>query len=217
MHVALQLLQPLLVLDAEMLLLVDDEQAEILERDRCAEQRVGAHHDVDGAVGDALLGLGKLLRPDQPRGLLHPDREAGEALREGLEMLAREQRRRHHDGDLQSFHRGDESGAQRDLGLAEADIAADQPVHRLAGPEVVHDRVDGVLLVVGLLIGEARGELAVQALGRRQHGRRAHLALRGDADQLPRHLQQAALQPALRDCQAPPPSLSSTASASSEP
>ena len=33
-HVALQLLQPLLVLDAEMLLLVDDQQAEALEGDR---------------------------------------------------------------------------------------------------------------------------------------------------------------------------------------
>ncbi len=71
MHVALQLLQPFLVLDAEMLLLVDDQQAEILERDRAAEQRMGADDDIDRAVGQPLLGLGEFLGADQPRGLAH--------------------------------------------------------------------------------------------------------------------------------------------------
>ena len=47
MHILAQLLQPLLVLDAEMLLLVDDEQAEIGELDVLAEQRMGADDDVD--------------------------------------------------------------------------------------------------------------------------------------------------------------------------
>src|SRR4029077_11127462 len=39
-------------------------------------------------------------------------------------------------------------------GLAEADVAADQPVHRLLSLHVLGDGVDGALLVVGLLIGE---------------------------------------------------------------
>ena len=42
MDVGAQLLQPLLVRDAEMLLLVDDHQAEILELDALGQQRVGA-------------------------------------------------------------------------------------------------------------------------------------------------------------------------------
>ena len=46
-----------------------------------AEQRMRADDDVDRAVGDALLGLGQLLRPDQPRRLPDLDRQAGEALR----------------------------------------------------------------------------------------------------------------------------------------
>ncbi len=62
---------------------------------------------------------------------------------------------------------GGEGGAQRDLGLAEADIAADQPVHRPAGGEVVEHRLDGGLLVLGLLEGEAGAELVVDALLRR--------------------------------------------------
>ncbi len=52
-------------------------------------------------------------------------------------MLARQQRRRHDDGHLEALHRRDEGGAQRHFRLAEADIAADQPVHRPAGRQIV--------------------------------------------------------------------------------
>ena len=62
MHLGAQLLQPFLVADAEMLLLVDDQQPEIPELDGFAEQRMGADHDVDRAVGKALLDLGQFLR-----------------------------------------------------------------------------------------------------------------------------------------------------------
>ena len=134
---------------------------------------------------------------DQPRRLPDLHRQAGEALREGLEVLARQQRRRHDDRHLQALHRRDEGGAQRHLGLAEADIAADQPVHRLAGRQILHDHVDRRLLVVGLLIGEARRELAVEPFRRDQHRRGAHLPLGGDADQRARHVEQPALQPRL--------------------
>ena len=49
-HVLAQLLQALLVGDAEVLLLVDDEQAEAVEGDRLAEQRMRADDDVDRAA-----------------------------------------------------------------------------------------------------------------------------------------------------------------------
>ena len=52
-------------------------------------------------------------------------------------MLARQQRGRHHHRHLLARHGGDEGGAQRHFGLAEADIAADQPVHR---PALAPDR-----------------------------------------------------------------------------
>ena len=68
-HLGAQLLQLLLVRDAEMLLLVDDDQAEVLELDRLAEQRMGADDDVDLAVGEALLDLGEFGGGDEPRGL----------------------------------------------------------------------------------------------------------------------------------------------------
>ena len=137
----------------------------VLELDRFAEQRVGADDDVDGAFGDALLHARQFLRRDEARGLRDIDRMPAQALGERLGVLARQQRRRHHDGDLLAVHGGDEGGAQRHLGLAEADVAADQPVHRPAGIEIVEHRGNRGELIVGLLVGKAGAELVVEARG----------------------------------------------------
>ena len=77
MHVRAQLLQPLLVRDAEVLLLVDDQQAQIAELDRLGQQRVGADHDVDLSpfVEPSCTWL-SLLRGHEARGLRDLDREA---------------------------------------------------------------------------------------------------------------------------------------------
>ena len=173
--------------------------------------------DVDRAVGEALADLGELGAADQPRGLRDLHRKAAEALAEGLEVLARKQRRRHHDRDLLARHRGDERGPQRHLGLAEADVAADQPVHRAAGGEVVEHGVDRGALVVGLVIGEAGAELVVEPLAGGEPRRFAQMPLGRDLDQLGRHLEDARFMRALRACQAPPPSRSRSTAASSEP
>ena len=47
-------LDRLLVGDPEALLLVDDEEAELLERDVLRQQPVGADHDVDAPVGQPV-------------------------------------------------------------------------------------------------------------------------------------------------------------------
>ena len=163
MHLGAQRLQPLLVRHAEVLLLVDDHEAEVLELDRFAEQRMGADDDVDAALGDALLDPGELRGRNEPRRLADLDREGAESFGEGLGVLAREQRGRHHHRDLLAVHHRLEGRAQRHLGLAEADVAADQPVHRAAGREIGDGRVDRGLLVFGLLVGEARGEFVHRA------------------------------------------------------
>ena len=192
-----QLLEPLLVRDAEMLLLVDDDEAEVLELDGLAEERMGADDNVDAALGDALLHPRQFLRRNQTRGLRDVDRVALQALGEGLGVLAGEQRGRHHDGDLFAVHGGDEGGAQRHLGLAEADVAADQPVHRPAGAEIVEHGGDGGLLVVGLLVGKAGAELVVQAGGDGEQRRFAQLPLGRDLDQFAGDLADAVLHPRL--------------------
>ena len=117
---------------------------------------------------EPLLDLGALLGADQARGLRDLHREAAEALGEGVEVLAGEQRGRHHDGDLLAGKHGDEAGAERDFRLAEADIAADQPVHRPAAGQIVEHGADARLLVLGLLVREAGGELVIEPVGRGQ-------------------------------------------------
>ena len=67
-------LELFLMRDAEMLLLVDDDQPEILELDGLAEERVGADDDVDRALGEALLDRGEFGWRDQPRGLRDVER-----------------------------------------------------------------------------------------------------------------------------------------------
>ena len=106
----------------------------------------------------------------------------------------------------------DEGRAQRHLGLAEADIAAHQPVHGLAGGQVVQHGLDAGGLVLGLLVGEAGDELVVLALRRRQGGRLAQLAQRRDLDQLRGDLADALLEARLAASARPtPPSRSSWA------
>jgi len=59
------------------------------------------------------------------------------ALDEVAVMLAGQQGRRADDRDLLARQGRDEGRAQGYLGLAEADIAADQPVHRLTRRQVL--------------------------------------------------------------------------------
>ena len=61
-HVGAQGLERLLVLDAEALLLVDDDEAELLERNGAGQQRVGADHQVNLARGQPRLDLLGFLR-----------------------------------------------------------------------------------------------------------------------------------------------------------
>ena len=58
-------------------------------------------------------------------------------------MLLGEDRRRDEHQDLLAVLGGLEGGAQGDLGLAVADVAADQAVHRVRRLHVVLDVVDG--------------------------------------------------------------------------
>ena len=93
------------------------------------------------------LGLGDDFGADQAGGLCDVDRRAGKALGEGREVLSGEEGSRHDDGDLLAGNCRDEGGAERDLGLAEPDVAADQPVHRAAGSEIIEHAACGVLIL----------------------------------------------------------------------
>jgi len=191
MDIGPQFLEPLLLLDPEMLFLVHHHQSQAFEADGLRQQGVGAHQDVEGAVAGLLADARGVLGRDQPRQLFHPDRQAGEPGGKGAVMLARQQGGRNHNGDLQAGERSHKGRAQCHLGLAETDIATDQPVHRSARTQVHHHVGDGVGLVLRLGIGEARREFGVKPVVDRQWLALAQFPLGGNPQQGLGHVLQA--------------------------
>ena len=161
-----------------------------------AEDRVRADHDVDLTGLQVFPGLLRLGRGHQPRQPADADREAVQPLDEIPIVLAGEQRGRSDYRDLHARHCGDEGGPQRDLGLAEADVAANQAVHRLARLEVGEHFLDRAVLVVRFLIGEAIDELRIGAV-RLDDGAGPRGPHRGRLDELARNLADPLLHPRL--------------------
>ena len=148
------------LLDAEAVLLVDHHDAEAGEPHAFLDERVGADDDVDRAVGQAGQEVA-------PLGSGHPVRQQGHLQRPVLEEAVR---RRHgdalehgHDGrrvlfgqHLRGRHERTlvaslDGGQQRAHGhhrLARADVALQQPVHRVRSGQVELDLVDDRSLVV---------------------------------------------------------------------
>ncbi len=118
-------------------------------------------------------------------------------------MLARQQRGRHHDRDLLAVERDGECRAQRYLGLAETDVAANQAIHRLAAVQIVQGRGDRAQLVLGLVIGKARAEFVVEALMHREFRCFVQQAFGSDLDKVARDLADAVLELGLSRLPAP--------------
>ena len=123
--------QPLLLLRSEALLLVDDQEPEVGEAhalgDASACVPMTTRTEPSASPARTVARLGAVAEAGQ---LLHPDVEPGEAAAEGLEVLADQDRGRRDHRDLLAGERGGACRAQGHFGLAEADVAADQPVHR---------------------------------------------------------------------------------------
>ena len=176
--------EELLLGDAETLLLVEDHEPELLGDDVARQDAMRADEHVDlacGEVGEHLLRLGRL---PEPRHHVDVQREVAEALAERVPVLLGEDRRRAEHEHLLAVDRDGERGADRDLRLAEADVAADEPVHRPGRLEILLDGLDRPRLVVRLAVGERRlepleplvREIEARALGA--------LALRVEREQL---------------------------------
>jgi hypothetical protein len=183
-----ELLEELLLADPEALLLVDHDQPEVLEAHVPLDEPVGADDDVDPPFAQApddvaLLGLGA-----ESRKHLHPHREGGQPLREGREVLKGQHSRRNQHGDLLAIVDRLERGAQGDLRLAEADVAADQAVHRLRRFQIALDLVDRPVLVVRFGVGERLRELPVPGGVFRKGGPVRSFAGGVELDELEGHL-----------------------------
>ena len=103
------------------------------------EQPLRGDDDVDGSRRHPLEHRVGLLAGAEARQALDAHRPVGEAVDEGGVVLLRQQRGGHQHGHLPAGLHGDEGGAQGYLGLAEAHIAANHPVHGLVGLHVGDD------------------------------------------------------------------------------
>ncbi len=122
--------------------------------DVAREDAVRADQHLDLSFGKVEQRLLRLLRRPEARDHLDADGEVAVAVLERVPVLLREHRRRHEHQHLLAADGDGERGAQRDLGLAEADVAADEPVHRMRRLEILLDRLDRRALVLGLAVRE---------------------------------------------------------------
>ena len=115
-------------------------------------------------------------------------RKSGEPLGQRLLVLKREHGRRREKRHLLSVHHRLERGAHRHFGLAVADVAAQQAIHRRRRFHVALDVVDGVLLVDGEIPLERVVELALPVRIRAERVARHGLARGVELEQLLGHV-----------------------------
>ena len=146
-HELEELFEFLLVQNAEALLLIDDDQAEVLENDVAGNEPVRADDDIDAAFAQQLQHFVLFGVRTKTAEHFDPHRIIEHALAEDFEMLLSENSRRREHGHLLAVHHGLERGADCDFRFAETDVAADQAIHR-PRPFHVALRVDDRLHLV---------------------------------------------------------------------
>ena len=108
-------------------------------------------------------------------------------------MLARQQGGGNDDRNLHPRLNGGKGGAQGDLRLAKAHIAAYQSVHGFAAGHIAQNIGDGALLIFSLRIGKTRGEFLIRTFGYFDDFAAFDFTLCGDLHQRVRHILQAFL------------------------
>ena len=99
-HPALVVLDPFLVRDAETLLLVDDQKAQVLHVDVPAQQPVRADKDIQFTPGSLCQHLFVCLGGAETADIVYRHREAFKALLDGLVVLLHQNGGRGQEGDL---------------------------------------------------------------------------------------------------------------------
>ena len=154
--------QLLLGRDAELLLLIDNQQPEIFEYDILAENFMRPDQDVDLTCCRRLKDGPSLLGTFDPTQVLDPHRKILQSIIKGPVMLQGQNRRRDQYGHLLGIGHRLECRTNRHLRLAEAHIAADQPIHRRSTLHVLFDKLRRRLLIGCILINERRLQLVLQ-------------------------------------------------------
>ena len=125
-----------------------------MERRSFAEQLVGSHHGVDGSLLQAIENGFAFRRRPETIQQSHLDRIRREAFRERAPVLLSQHRGWGQHRHLFSSGDGFEDGADRNFGLAEANVPAHQSVHRLLPFHVPFHVGRGLQLIRRRVIGE---------------------------------------------------------------
>ena len=187
------------LVDAEAVLLVDDEERETAETDPLLEEGVGADGDADVAAGERLLGgpagFARQLAGEQGHRLA----ERPEPAVKVLPVLLGEEFRRRHQGHLKAGLDRLAGRGRGHHGLAGADVALHQAQHRRARREVGGDFAEHAFLGAGQRERQAGTQAGKQ--GVRRCDRIGRIAANFLAQQAQRQLvreQFLERQPALR-------------------
>ena len=157
--------------DAEAMLLVDDEHAQIGELR--VQQRVRADRDQGLPGGDARAAGPALLLGHVTGQVGDLDPKRLEQALGAAQVLEREHLGRRHQRALAALLDGADERGERDDGLARADIALEQPLHRLLRIEVAVDRVERTLLRARERERKRLAETRRQLAGRAERDRAA--------------------------------------------
>ena len=157
-HFGAQGLQALLVAHAEAVFLVDDDQSQIAKACVGMQQPVGGNHNVHRAALQSFQHRAALATGAEARQRFDAHRPVGKAIAEALQMLLSQQRGGNQHRDLLAGLHCHEGRSHRHFGLAEADVAAHDPIHRRGGPHILEHLSDGFRLIGGFLEREAIGK-----------------------------------------------------------
>ena len=164
---AKEVFESFLVLHAKALFLIDHREAEVFEAHILGNYAVRADDDIDRAFADALDDLALTILRREAAEHLHRHRELTHALADVFPVLAGQNSRGHQNGHLAATHHRFERGTNRDLGLAKADIGAQQTIHRLFSLHVAFDLLRAAELVGRFAIKEGLLELDLPLCVRR--------------------------------------------------
>ena len=158
------LLQPLdgfLVGHAEALFLIHHQQPQILKFHILRQQPVRADDHIDRSFLQILQYLFLFRRGFKPAQHLDVHRKAREAVQHRGVMLLHQNRSRREHGGLFAAHHRLEHGAERNLRLAIAHIAAQQAIHHARTFHIALDIFDRRQLIRRFLVGEIILEFAL--------------------------------------------------------
>ena len=161
-HIHLQLAKFLLDGDAELLLLINNQQTKVFELNVFSQDTVGTDKNIHFPFGKPFHYSLCLSSGAGTTQILHPARQAFQSLLEGLEMLIGKYGSGHQYSHLLIVRHSLESGTNSHLRLAEAHVTAHQAVHRTGTLHVGLHVGSSLTLVGGILIDEGGFQLPLQ-------------------------------------------------------